>query len=124
MPAYKEMRGQSQVQLDGLTRENAATGLNEHIVARLIARPIREPATPHRQGGRACQNGPGSNTRRRFAAGGAFPHRRKIRCSNQRTASDAAAPVTSLGADEFLAKPPDFARLEALLKARLSSERV
>lgn len=28
--------------------------------------------------------------------------------------------VTSLGADEFLTKPPDIERLEALLKARLS----
>ena len=39
MPAYKEMRGQSQVQLDGLTRENASIGLDEHIVARPIACP-------------------------------------------------------------------------------------
>ena len=30
MPAYKEMRGQSQIQLDGLTRENAGVGLDEH----------------------------------------------------------------------------------------------
>ena len=42
MPAYKEMRGQSQVQLDGLTRENAAVGLDEHIVARPIACPAAE----------------------------------------------------------------------------------
>jgi transitional endoplasmic reticulum ATPase len=42
MPAYKEMRGQSQVQLDGLTRENASTGLDEHIVARPIACPAAE----------------------------------------------------------------------------------
>jgi DNA-binding response OmpR family regulator len=31
--------------------------------------------------------------------------------------SETAATVTSLGADEFLAKPPDFERLEALLKS-------
>lgn len=37
MPAYKEMRGQSRVQLDGLTRENAGTGLDEHVLVRRIA---------------------------------------------------------------------------------------
>ena len=42
MPAYKEMRDQSQVQLDGLTRENAAVGLDEHIVARPISCPPAE----------------------------------------------------------------------------------
>ena len=42
MPAYKEMRGQSQVQLDGLTRENAAIGLDEHVVVRPIACPAAE----------------------------------------------------------------------------------
>src|SRR5664279_5494835 len=31
MPAYKEMRGQSQIQLDGLTRENAGVGLDELV---------------------------------------------------------------------------------------------
>src|SRR5271166_2679904 len=36
MPAYKEMRGQSRVQLDGLTRESAGTGLDEHVEARRI----------------------------------------------------------------------------------------
>ncbi len=36
MPAYKEMRGQSRVQLDGLTRESAGTGPDEHVEARRI----------------------------------------------------------------------------------------
>src|SRR6266568_6246947 len=31
MPAYKEMRGQSRIQLDGLTRENAGVGLDEFV---------------------------------------------------------------------------------------------
>ena len=34
------------------------------------------------------------------------------------------ATVRSLGADEYLTKPPDFARLEAILKARLCTEPV
>ena len=38
--------------------------------------------------------------------------------------SETAATVKSLGADEFLAKPPDFERLEAVLKARLRTEQV
>jgi transitional endoplasmic reticulum ATPase len=42
MPAYKEMRDQSQVQLDGLTRENAAVGLDEYVVARPISCPAAE----------------------------------------------------------------------------------
>lgn len=33
--------------------------------------------------------------------------------------ADMAATLTSSGADAFLAKPPDFERLEAILKARL-----
>jgi transitional endoplasmic reticulum ATPase len=37
MPAYKELRGQSRVQLDGITRENAGTGLDEFVQARKIA---------------------------------------------------------------------------------------
>ena len=36
MPAYKELRGQSRVQLDGLTRENAGAGLDEFVVVRKI----------------------------------------------------------------------------------------
>ncbi len=39
MPAYKEMRGQSQIQLDGLTRENAGVGLDEHVQIRGISCP-------------------------------------------------------------------------------------
>jgi len=31
MPAYKDLRGQSRVQLDGITRENAGTGLDEFV---------------------------------------------------------------------------------------------
>jgi transitional endoplasmic reticulum ATPase len=36
MPAYKELRGQSRVQLDGLTRENAGVGLDENVSIRKI----------------------------------------------------------------------------------------
>ena len=34
MPAYKELRGQSRVQLDGLTRENAGAALDEFVQVR------------------------------------------------------------------------------------------
>ncbi len=37
MPAYKELRGQSRVQLDGLTRENAGAALDEFVQVRKIA---------------------------------------------------------------------------------------
>ena len=37
MPAYKELRGQSRIQLDGITRENAGTGLDEFVQVRKIA---------------------------------------------------------------------------------------
>jgi transitional endoplasmic reticulum ATPase len=37
MPAYKEMRGQSRIQLDGVTRENAGTGLDEFVQVRRTA---------------------------------------------------------------------------------------
>ena len=37
MPAYKELRGQSRVQLDGLTRENAGAGLDEFVLVRKIS---------------------------------------------------------------------------------------
>ena len=37
MPAYKEMRGQSRIQLDGITRENAGTGLDEFVQVRRMA---------------------------------------------------------------------------------------
>jgi len=37
MPAYKELRGQSRVQLDGLTRENAGAGLDEFVSLRKMA---------------------------------------------------------------------------------------
>ena len=40
------------------------------------------------------------------------------------TDSETRATVKSLGADEFLAKPPDFERLEAILKAWLCPEQV
>ncbi len=36
MPAYKEMRGQSRIQLDGLVRENAGAGLDEFVQVRKI----------------------------------------------------------------------------------------
>jgi transitional endoplasmic reticulum ATPase len=42
MPAYKEMRGQSQIQLDGLTRENAGVGLDELVQIRPISCPTAE----------------------------------------------------------------------------------
>jgi transitional endoplasmic reticulum ATPase len=37
MPAYKELRGQSRIQLDGITRENAGAGIDEFIQARKIS---------------------------------------------------------------------------------------
>ena len=40
MPAYQEIRGQSRVQLDGLTRENAGVGLDEPVqIRRIQCRP-------------------------------------------------------------------------------------
>jgi len=42
MPAYKEMRGQSRVQLDGITRENAGTGLDEFVQVGKIGCPPAE----------------------------------------------------------------------------------
>jgi len=40
MPAYKEIRGQSRVQLDGLTRENAGVGLDETVkISKMKCRP-------------------------------------------------------------------------------------
>src|ERR1019366_5576682 len=42
MPAYKEMRGQSRIQFDGLTRENAGVGLDEHVQVRRIDCPAAE----------------------------------------------------------------------------------
>lgn len=37
MPAYKELRGQSRVQLDGLTRANSGSGIGEVVSVRKIA---------------------------------------------------------------------------------------
>ncbi len=37
MPAYRELRGQSRVQLDGLSRENAGAGLDEYVQVKKIA---------------------------------------------------------------------------------------
>jgi len=37
MPAYKELRGQSRVQLDGLTRDNAGAGIDEFVQVRKTA---------------------------------------------------------------------------------------
>ncbi len=40
MPAYKELRDQSRIQLDGLTRENAGVGLDEFVmVCKITSRP-------------------------------------------------------------------------------------
>jgi transitional endoplasmic reticulum ATPase len=37
MPAYKEVRGQSRVQLDGISRENAGAGLDDFVQVRRVA---------------------------------------------------------------------------------------
>ncbi len=37
MPAYKEHRGQSRILMDGLSRENASTGLDEFVLASKVA---------------------------------------------------------------------------------------
>lgn len=43
LPAYKESRGQSRVQLDGLTRENAGAGLDETVsVSKTVHRPAEQ----------------------------------------------------------------------------------
>jgi len=42
MPSYKELRGQSRVQLDGLTRENAGAALDEFVqIRKLTIRPAQ-----------------------------------------------------------------------------------
>jgi transitional endoplasmic reticulum ATPase len=42
MPAYKELRGQSRIQLDGLTRENAGAALDEFVqIQKVVARPAQ-----------------------------------------------------------------------------------
>ena len=38
MPAYQDIRGQSRIQLDGLSRENAGVGLHEFVQDRPAAR--------------------------------------------------------------------------------------
>lgn len=42
MPAYKEMRGQARIQLDGLSRENMGTGLDEFVEVRKAACSIAD----------------------------------------------------------------------------------
>ena len=43
MPTYKESRGQSRIQLDGLTRENAGAGLDEYVsVSKTVHRPAEQ----------------------------------------------------------------------------------
>ena len=37
MPAFKDQRGQSRVQIDGLTRENAGTALEQMVEIRKVA---------------------------------------------------------------------------------------
>lgn len=45
MPAYKELRGQSRIQLDGVSRENAGVGLDEYvIVSKSTFRPAERVA--------------------------------------------------------------------------------
>lgn len=40
MPAYKELRGQSKIQLDGLSRQNAKAGLDENVlITKISCRP-------------------------------------------------------------------------------------
>ena len=40
MPAYQDIRGQSRIQLDGLSRENAGVGLDEFVQVRpVVCRP-------------------------------------------------------------------------------------
>src|SRR5260370_33020529 len=46
MPAYKEMRRQSRIQLDGLTRENAGVGLDEHVQVHRITCPAADRVVP------------------------------------------------------------------------------
>src|SRR3990170_584714 len=36
MPAYQDIRGQSRIQLDGLSRENAGVGLDEFVQVRQV----------------------------------------------------------------------------------------
>jgi transitional endoplasmic reticulum ATPase len=36
MPAYKDLRGRSRIQLDGITRENAGAGLDEQVLIRKV----------------------------------------------------------------------------------------
>ena len=43
MPAYKEIRGQSRIQLDGLTRENVGAGLDEHVrICKTVCHPAQK----------------------------------------------------------------------------------
>jgi len=43
MPAYKEIRGQSRIQLDGLIRENARAGLDEFVqVSKIVCKPAEK----------------------------------------------------------------------------------
>ncbi|MCX5685625.1 MAG: AAA family ATPase, partial [Planctomycetota bacterium] len=42
MPAYKDQRGQSRIQIDGLCRENAGTGLDQFVeVTKTAAKPAK-----------------------------------------------------------------------------------
>ena len=45
MPAYKELRGQSRIQMDGVTRENVGTGLDQVVEARKTAAKPAERVT-------------------------------------------------------------------------------
>jgi len=45
MPAYKEHRGQSRIQIDGVTRENVGAGLDQGVeVSKIVARPAQRVA--------------------------------------------------------------------------------
>ena len=47
MPAYKELRGRSRVQLDGISRENAGAGIDDFVQVRKIACQPGRTGGPH-----------------------------------------------------------------------------
>ena len=78
MPAYKELRGQSRIQIDGLVRENAGVGLDEFVQVRKTScrpaeRVVLAPANV-----RASRARPGLHRQsaRRPAGAGGKPHPR------------------------------------------------
>ena len=45
LPAFKEIRGQGRVQLDGISRDNAGAGLDEHVTLRVTEHAPAERIT-------------------------------------------------------------------------------